>query len=155
MDDKKVTEGKVDETKPQLVRGNATSNVPPDEDRLLSLDEIIATEDTQFFKMHIPEWKGSIRLGSLSAGQVLEFIELNEGPAKKNAGFRLINDSLVDADGKRIGDEKKLAALRTKDSNVINRIVSEILKLNGMHKKTAEEEKNESGGATPGASPTA
>src|SRR5687768_14612539 len=88
-------------------------------DKVLSLDEMLQAEDVQYATVVIPEWKGSIRIGSLSAGEVLDFIEMTEGPAKKNAGFRLISRSLVDAEGKRIGSDSKIEAFRKKDSRVV------------------------------------
>jgi hypothetical protein len=124
-------------------------------DELLSFSEILDADDIQYEVVDVPEWGGKIRIGSLSAGEVLEFIELNDGPAKNTAGIRLLNRSLVDKAGKRIGEDKSLGELKKKDHRVVNRIIGQILKLNGMDKKAAEEAKNDSSEAALAASPTA
>ncbi len=120
-----------------------------------SLEELDQVEDTTYVDCPVPEWKMNLRFGSLSAGTMIEFVESNEGPAKKTAGLRLINDSMVDASNKRIGSDKGLAILKKKDARVCNRLVEVILKLNGLDKKAQEAAKNASGEASSDASPTA
>jgi hypothetical protein len=114
---------------------------------LLSFDEIEKVEDTSYKVIDVPEWKGSIRIGSLNAEDMIDWVEANEGPAKRTAGVRLIVKSLVDKDGKRIGTDQRIQAMKKKDARVLNRLVAEILELNGLNDKKATAEKNESGGA--------
>lgn len=112
--------------------------------KFLSLDEMLDANDIQFIEVDTPEWGGTVRLGSLTAGEMLTFIETSEGPAKANAGLRLIVRSLVDAEGNRLGTDKHLEAFKKKDAKVVNRLVKAILTLNGMDAKTQVAEKNES-----------
>jgi hypothetical protein len=60
----------------------------------------------------------------------------------------------VDKDGKRIGEDKHLAIFRRKSSFVLNRIIDQILELNGLRVKDRDAIKNESSEANTGASPT-
>jgi hypothetical protein len=123
--------------------------------KLLSLEEIENLEDVQFVEVEVPEWKGTLRFGSLNAGDMIDFVESNDGPAKRTAGLRLIVKSLVDATGQRIGEDKLLQTLKKRDARVCNRLVEAILKLNGIDsKKTSEVSKNDLGGASSDGSPT-
>lgn len=120
-----------------------------------SIDDMLAKDDVRYATVPVPEWGGAVRFGSLSAGAMLDFVESNEGPAKRTAGLRLIIQSLVDSTGKRIGNvEKHLEAMRSKDAQVTNRLVGEILKLNGMDEASKKVLGNESSAASSGASPT-
>jgi hypothetical protein len=122
-------------------------------DHLLSFDDILEVDDVTYVEVEVPEWKGKVRFGSLSAADVLDFVEAPE-QQKKTSGLRLINKSLVDRTGRRIGDDKKLNQLAKKDHRVINRLIEEILKLNGLDKKADTSQKNDLGEVPQGASPT-
>jgi hypothetical protein len=122
---------------------------------LLSIDEMFAKDDTQYEVVDVPEWGGSIRIGSLRAGDMLDWVDATEGKAKRTAGLRLIIKSLVDTSGKRIGAPDMLERLKQRDHAVVSRIVEQILKLNKMNvvKKAQEDAKNDSGEADTDASP--
>lgn len=87
-----------------------------------------------------------LRIGSLTAGDMIEWSEANEGEAKRTAGLRLITRSLVgpEPENHRYADDPKnipkLRALRHKETE---RIVKEILKLNGMTVKGQTDAKND------------
>ncbi len=84
-----------------------------------------------------------VRIGSVTAGDIIEWSEANEGDAKRTAGLRLITKSLV-------GPNRRTAGMpmtrRTSRSSVMRhqteRIVKEILKLNGMNVKADDAAKN-------------
>jgi hypothetical protein len=122
--------------------------------KLLGIDEIVEAQDIQFTEVEVPEWGGTIRLGSLDAGELINFIEANDGPAKRNAGLRLIIKSLVNEDNKRIGTDAHLEHFKKKNAKVCSRLVDEILKLNGLDAKGKDVPKNISGEATSDVSPT-
>lgn len=102
-------------------------------DKYLSIDEILAAEDVEFTEAEA--WGGKVRFGTLSAGALMDFASKNEGPGKRTAGIRLIVDSLVDADGKRIGKPSHIEAFKTKNGAVLNRLCDVIMELNGMADK--------------------
>lgn len=128
--------------------------------QLMSIEDFDNLEDTQFVNVTVPEWKDksgnayTLRLGSLTADDIMVWVDANEGPAKKTAGLRLIINSLVDANGKRIGSDKMIGSLRKRNADVIRRLVEQVLKLNGME-TDAEKVKNASSEAPTVASPIA
>ena len=76
-----------------------------------------------------------LRIGSLSAGDMIEWSEANEGEAKRTAGLRLITKSLVGPapTNKRYADDpKNIAAFRTMPHKETEKIVQSIIKLNGL-----------------------
>lgn len=106
---------------------------------VLSMEEIAASDDVEYAE--IPGFKPNqvFRIGSLTAGDLIEWSEANDGEAKRTAGLRLITKSLVDANGVRIAiDPKNIAVFRAKSHKVTERIVREILVLNGMNVKTED-----------------
>lgn len=75
------------------------------------------------------------RIGSVTAGDIIEWTEANEGEAKKTAGLRLICKSLVgpEPENKRYADDpKNIAKFRKFQHKIAERIVGDIIKLNGM-----------------------
>ncbi len=110
------------------------------DETILSIDEMLGAEDVEYAV--IPTWKvknakgemvqGYSRIGSLDAESIIEWRDENEGPAKKTMGIRLLVKSLVDKDGARIGTPKHYEAFKKKSNAVMERILGEIVKLNGM-----------------------
>jgi hypothetical protein len=126
---------------------------------VLSLDDIVQVDDVRYDYVTVPEWSkpnqpAVVRIGSLNAEDLIEFVESNEGPAKRTAGLRLIIQSLVDEQGKRVGRPEHLQALKKKDAKACNRIVEAILKLNGIETRAQAAAKNASSEADSAASPT-
>ena len=119
---------------------------------ILSIDEMLSADQVDYAE--IPAWKikdpktgemiqGYVRIGSLMADEVAEFRETNEGPAKKTAGLRLFVKSLVDAEGKRIGNETHFHAFKKTSNAVQERVLAKVLELNGLTTKAAIDAKNE------------
>ncbi len=113
------------------------------EEKILTMDEITLSDDVEYAL--VPGFKtGEVfRIGSLTAGDLIEWSEANEGEAKRTAGLRLITKSLVDSDGKRIANDTHIAVLRKKSHKVTERLVREILRLNGMMVKDAADAKKD------------
>lgn len=87
-----------------------------------------------------------VRIGSVTAGEVISWSEANEGEAKRTAGLRLITKSLVGpAPGNvRFADsDKNIAKFREMRHNVTERIVKAILELNGMNVKAQDQAKKD------------
>ena len=98
-----------------------------------SMEEIDASVDVEyaFIAGFVPD--KPFRIGSLTAGDLIEWSEANEGEAKRTAGLRLICKSLVNSKNERFAvDPKNIAIFRRKSHKVTERIVKEILELNGM-----------------------
>ncbi len=85
-----------------------------------------------------------LRIGSLTAGDMIEWSEANGTEAKRTAGLRLITKSLVDVNGNRYAENpKNIQILRNKRHRITENIVRAILKLNGMEIKKDGELKGE------------
>jgi hypothetical protein len=120
--------------------------------KALTVEQMMAADDIQYAE--VPAFGGVVRIGSIDAGQMIDFVESNEGPAKRTAGLRLIIQSLVDDDGNRIGDMKDLERWKRRSQKTCNALVAEILKLNGLDDAAKKVLGNDSGEALGGASPT-
>lgn len=112
------------------------------EQKILSMDDIMKADDVEYAT--IPGFKDGefFRIQSLTAGDLIEWSEANEGEAKRTAGLRLIVKSLVDNEGKTIANDQHIAVLRRKSHKVTERIVKAILELNGMNVKQEDKAKN-------------
>lgn len=101
-----------------------------------SMEEIEASVDVEYATIEGFTPEKPFRIGSLTAGDLIEWSEANEGEAKRTAGLRLITKSLVNSKNERFAaDSKNIAIFRRKSHKVTERIVKEILKLNGMNVK--------------------
>lgn len=88
----------------------------------------------------------SLRIGSLTAGDMIEWSEANEGEAKRTAGLRLITKSLVGPEPHNVRyatDPKNIKVFRGYRHKITENIVKAILKLNGMEVKKDGEMKGE------------
>ena len=111
-----------------------------------SMEEILASgaSDAEYAEVDGFKPGERVRIGSVTAGDMIVWSEANEGEAKKTAGLRLICKSLVNADGVRYADDdKNIAKFRVMRHKETERIVKEILKLNGMNVKAEEKAKND------------
>ncbi len=111
-----------------------------------SMDEIFGDGATEVEYAMMDGFKPGkkLRIGSVTAGDIMDWTEASDGEAKKTAGLRLIQKSLVNSKGERIASDpavlQKLKGLRHKETD---RMVKEILKLNGMSVKGDNEEKKD------------
>jgi hypothetical protein len=110
--------------------------------KILSMDEMLAAPDVQF--REIEAWGGTVRLGSLTAEEMIEFVEQNANEkARRVAGVRMIIRSLVDEAGARIGKEEHIPLFLKKDAATTNRIVEVVMEMNGLSKPKADAVKND------------
>ena len=123
-------------------------------EKILSIDEFLNEDDIEYAT--VPGFKPgeAVRIASLTAGDLIEWTEANEGEAKRTAGLRLIVKSLVDENGKHIANDTHIAKLRAKSHKVTERLVKAILQHNGMKVKQDADAKNDSSGVPGAASST-
>lgn len=113
-----------------------------------SMEEILAAgaSDVEYATVDGFKPGEKVRIGSVTAGDIIEWSEANEGEAKRTAGLRLITKSLVGPPpgNVRYADKaeniSKFRGMRHKETE---RIVKEILKLNGMNVKAEAEAKKD------------
>ena len=129
----------------EIVKGNK---------KILNVEEMMAADDIEYAE--VEAFGGLVRIGSIDAGDMIEFVESNEGPAKRTAGLRMIIKSLVDVEGTRIGKPEDLQRWMRRSQRTCNNLVDAILKLNGLDKATKAAAGNvPSEVPASGASPTA
>ena len=105
-----------------------------------SMDEIEASgaSDAEYATVDGFKPGEKVRIGSVTAGDIIAWSEANEGEAKRTAGLRLISKSLVGPEPGNIryaDDAKNIPRFRGMRHKETERIVKEILKLNGMNVK--------------------
>lgn len=114
---------------------------PPAPDRIYaSMDDILAggAADVEYKVIDGFKPGEKIRIGSVSAGDVIEWLETNEGDAKRTAGLRLLCRSLVGPEPANVrfaDDDRNIIKFRAMRHNVTERIIHEIIALNGMSAK--------------------
>lgn len=113
-----------------------------------SLEEIEASgaKDVEYATIDGFKAGEKFRIGSVTSGDMIEWSEANEGEAKRTAGLRLITKSLVGPEPENVryaDDPKNIARLRVYRHKETERIVKEILKLNGMNLKTETDAKKD------------
>ena len=116
----------------------------PEKRLILSVEQMLSASDEEFAE--IPTWKikdpktgqlvqGFTRIGSLNADDVIEWRESSDGPAKRTMGIRLFVNSLVDENNNRIGSQKHYEAFKKKSNAIQERVLGEIIKMNGLKQR--------------------
>lgn len=129
-------------------------------DEFLSLDAIADAKDVDYVVVDLPEWGGSLRLGSVSGESVTLFREMLERDpnASNDAVWNMVAQCLVDGQGNRLvrTDEDRrrtITVLKRKDVRVTDRIIDAMYELLGIRLKGAAP-KNVSGEEASASSPT-
>ena len=106
-----------------------------------SVEDLVASGASEVEYAFVEGFKPGeqVRIGSVSAGDMIQWTEENENPdTKKTAGLRLIVKSLVDDKGVRYAmpqEAKNIQAFRSMRHKETERVVKAILELNGMKVK--------------------
>jgi hypothetical protein len=117
------------------------ATAPPEEEQLLGLEDFGPLDDTKYEVIDVPEWKGKIRIGSLSAEDAVAWQETTQGDKQidKFAGLLLLVKSLVDKNGNRLYKSDKDPAsiklfetFKKRNSEVCSRLVTRVRRLNGI-----------------------
>lgn len=108
-----------------------------DNSKELSLDDILAVQDTKVVCIQVPDWHGHIYIKQLSAFEQDKFEVdsrgANGGPNLTHMRARLVAAALCDKDGnKLIKDDGKstIAKLSLKSGAVLNYIIDRITEIN-------------------------
>lgn len=127
-------------------KAQETVKVYPD-GKPISIYDLLSAADSGESKEYarVPGFKeGQVFvIQSVTAGDIIEWSEANEGEAKRTAGLRLIVKSVVDGEpgkdegalGKLIMDTSHLSTLRKLPHKATENVVRAIIKLNGMELK--------------------
>lgn len=101
----------------------------------LTKQQIAEVQDRKFVDVEVPEWGGSVRIGSLSADDAVEQEALHRksrdaADGSINPLTSLLAASLVDSEGKRLFTKAELEALGKKSPRILSRLITEVQKLN-------------------------
>ena len=112
-------------------------------EKFASFDDLLSSTDVEYATVAIDG--KTYRIGSITGEDFLAWSELRDsGPeAKKNASAVLISRSLVDADGKRIGDESKIDRVKKLKLKVSEMLLKAIFKLNSINQSAESAAKKE------------
>lgn len=110
--------------------------------KVLSIEDMLASPNTEF--REVEAWGGTVRLGTLTAEEMIEFVEANaDDKQRRVAGIRMIVRSLVNAEGERIGNDAHVPSFLKKDAATTNRLVEAVMEMNGMKEPKVKEVKND------------
>ncbi len=104
----------------------------------LSFEQFMEEDPVEYDVVRLP--KGACRIGSVTGQEWAEWTEMRESPeGRKKSGGWLIAISLVDGNGRRIGDPTKAAEIVKKNLKTSELILRAIFALNGISKDTKAE----------------
>jgi len=111
------------------------------ESNVMSFDEVLEVNGVECAQEMA--WGRSVGLMSITAGEVLEWLEQKGSPEKAgDAALLMLARSMVSDDKTRLAgtperEQQMVAALKLKDSRTVNRLVERIMLLNGIKVMTA------------------
>src|SRR5688572_21354021 len=119
--------------------------------KLLSALDILDANDVKTEDVDVPEWGGVVRLRSLSADEMSEFIDkYGKDKNKGEAVVKALQLSAIGEDGQNlfpINDDvetrKIISRLRRKSLRAFMRVQSAVLKLNGLSVEEEATAKND------------
>ena len=106
--------------------------------QFLTFDQIVSARDLTVKKVDVPEWGGPVYLRELNGRMRNRFAEVAgqaEGDIAKQAEFQyeLLASCLCDPDGgPLLEDLARAQELREKNARVTDRLLSEIMEMNGL-----------------------
>lgn len=129
-------------------------------DEFLSLDDIEKAKDVDYVVVPLPEWNGSLRLGSVNGEAKAYFLEMLEKDPSVDSDhvWNLLAQCLVDGQGNRLvktnEDRKRvIGILKKKDVHVTDRIIAAMFELLDI-RTTRSAPKNGSSEEASASSPT-
>jgi len=112
---------------------------------LLNKDQILAAEDLPFRDVDVPEWKGTIRVRTMTGGERDAFeasiYDTDKDGVKLNRNdFRakLLSKVIVDENGTRLFTDKEIEKLSGKSAKAIQRLFDVAQEINGISKAEQE-----------------
>ena len=108
---------------------------------VLSAADILGVEDCKLKEVKVPEWGGSVYLKVMSGADrnPLEQMWMNADQTPTlDLAVQLLVVTLVDADGNRLFNEEQAKGLVNKNAVVLQRLMNEAFKHNGMDAESLE-----------------
>jgi hypothetical protein len=111
----------------------------------LTKEQILNADDLKFVELEVPEWGGTVRIKTLTAGERdrLESIMFPGGDTSKvntkNVRALVASLAIVDDKGERLFSEKEIGELAKKSAKAMDRVFTAAQELNGITKKDIED----------------
>jgi len=108
---------------------------------ILGKEDIINRDDLATEDIEVPEWKGSIRLKTMTGTErdAYEASIFKQGKNDfQNLRSKLLARCIVDDKGKRLFKDADIDLLGTKSAMVLDRLFDKAQQMNGMRAKDAE-----------------
>jgi hypothetical protein len=127
---------------------------------MLNKKDILGIKDAETRDVEVPEWKGSVRIVSLTKAKRDILMGLWAGPDSDTVKMNRVNDFLlvhctVDEEGELLFVEADLPALKEKNGLAVDRLVKAATALNGFGKDAIEGAAKNSSGAPSASSASA
>lgn len=108
---------------------------------LLTLDDILGADDIRTEYVEVPEWHGTVRIRSLTGAERDKIIDRSQ--EKNGVVFyaQVIAMSLIDDDGKNIGDATTAGKLVKKNAGALFRVWRACARLSGIGEDSLENAK--------------
>lgn len=120
---------------------------------VLNVEELLAASQVEYREIEVGS--SVVRVGTLTAEELIEFMEANTDKAQSRiANIRMLVKSLVNEKNERIGTDAHVALFLKANSGVVNKIVKVVMDMNGITEPKVQESKKDSGGASTTASPS-
>jgi hypothetical protein len=110
---------------------------------LLTAQQIVEAQDVQFELVEVPEWGGIVRIRSLTAENMTEFLRATEMADKGDSTVKAMMLTACDEEGNLIfKDPSALQVLKKKSLLPFVRIQERVLVMNGLTEESRSARKN-------------
>lgn len=110
---------------------------------MLSKDQILKADDSKTIEVDVPEWGGTVLIGTMSGFARDQFesaiIGKNGGVNATNIRAKLAASTLIDDKGNLLFNDKDVAALGKKSAAALDRVFEAAQKLNRISEADVED----------------
>jgi len=112
---------------------------------MLTREQILAANDMEYGEVDVPEWGGKVRIRTISSKARQDFQKMvgKDGKVAPDFMENLVVAAVCNEEGKPIFTPADVKALSEKSSIVIDRIFTEVCRLNGLSQEGRDEIKGE------------
>jgi hypothetical protein len=106
----------------------------------LNKEQILGADDRKYVDVEVPEWGGTVRIGSMSADELLEYEELTEanGMDRNDKMAAVLVRAIRDEEGRRLFTDEDIPSLKRKHPNVLLTLFRRAFELNKIGEDSAE-----------------
>lgn len=111
---------------------------------LLTRDQILSADDLQTKDVYVPQWKGTVRIRTMTAGErdlfeQMMFSGKNKDDRRDNVRAAMLSLTVVDDKGNRLFSEDHVKKLKDKSAAAVDKIFAEVQKMNAVSDDDVED----------------